>query len=155
MRVTNRYAKQTSNKEQPIKSDDGFVNGTIDGVSVNPDSKYGHPVVELLVGLKGEQGGVIKQKLFFDVIFARSSKGLTKLPMTLKKLGVMTDEEIEDFVALDGFEIEVLDDYLVKLFDLEIKYKTVLKDGKFSVDYKTLDLLSAPSSIRVLKRKTS
>lgn len=154
MKITNRYNKVESGKEVPAKDVEGFVSGKITTVGIEENTKFGVPAVKMFVDLKGEKGGVIKQTMFFDLVFSNGAKGLSKLPRTMKRLKIATDEQMAPFFA-ETYDLEDLIPLIEGFYDLEIKFKTVLRNEKFAIDYDSVNLLDAPSSFRVLKRKAS
>lgn len=146
MKIQNRYAKQVSNREQPKKDDEGNVFGKVTAVGYQMDTKFGQPAIMITMGLEGENGGQIVQKLFYDIIFDTSKKGLTKLPRTMVRLDIISEEELIELLEADEVDTDTLTPILARFMGLELRFKSVLKNERFSIDYESVKLKNAPSS---------
>lgn len=146
MKIKNSHAKKVSGKEKPLKDAEGLCTATVYQVALNQE--YDTPALEVSATLEGEKGGEINQKFFFDLIFSRGQKGFNKLPRTLIKLGLMTNEEANDLCDKEELDLEDVRPYILKLKEARFKFRTQLKDGRFRVDYESIrDVNAQPKLI--------
>ena len=144
MKIRTRVKKETSNKEKPLLKN-GFALAMVRGVTL-ADSKFeaGILTLTLKTGLKGENGGEIEKLFFFDVLLTNTKGKFSKLLRTMISLNAITNERALELVKLSDDDEVTKDDVreLAKALRNvdEFYFKTVLKDGKFHIDYDSIVL---------------
>lgn len=148
MKIKNSYAKKVSGKEKPVKDAEGLCIARVFQVAINKD--FDTPAVEVHAYLDGEKGGQITQKFYFDLIFTRTQRGFSKLPRTLIKLDLMSEDEANALCEKEELELSEVVPFLQKLKEAEFKFKSVLKDGRFRNDYESIRKLDAEPSLIII-----
>lgn len=144
MKIRTRAKKVESGKEKP-ELKNGYALAMVRGVTL-ADSKFEKDVLTLTLktALKGEKGGEIEKLFFFDVLLTHTKGKYSKLLRTLLSLNAISVEHADNLVELSEKD-EVTKDEVRDLAKAlrhvdDFYFKTVLKDGKFHIDYDSICL---------------
>lgn len=140
MLIKNGYAEKAK-KEQPKKDEDGYMLFTPSAVSFDAQGKFGSPQLVVDGHLEGTEGGSISERFFFDFVMMRNKSGnWTRLPLVLQKLGLFTDEELEQFASKESFTKEDVREIATPLRETVFKFRKLKdsKTNKFRVDYNSI-----------------